>query len=54
MIVVRRTIDLRLFVGGRLEQTDDFRDGGHGDDAGGDGVSAGAGARDRGSCRAEE
>ena len=41
VIVVRRNVDLRLFVGGQLEQTDNFRDGGHGDDAGGDGVSAG-------------
>ena len=53
MVVVRRPVDLRLLVGGRLEQTDDFRDGGHRDDGGGDGVSAGAEARERGSCRAE-
>ena len=53
VIVVRRTVNLRLLVGGRLEQTDDLSDGGHRYDAGGDGVSAGAGARERGSCRAE-
>ena len=53
VIVVRQTVELWLLVGGRLEQTDDFRDGGHRDNSGGDGVSAGAGARERGSCRAE-
>ena len=42
-----------MIVGGRLEQTDDFRDGGHRDDAGSDGVSAGAGERERESFRAE-
>ena len=53
VIVVRRPVDLRLLVGGQLEQTDDFRNGGHRDDPGGDGVSAGAEARERGSCHAE-
>ena len=53
VVVVRRPVNLRLLIGGRLEQSDDFRDGGHRDDADGDGVSAGAEAQERGSCRAK-
>ena len=46
-------VNLQLLVGGQLEQSDDFRDGGHRDDAGGDGGSAGAEARENGSFRAK-
>ena len=53
-VVVQRTVDLRLFVSVRLEETDNFRDGGHGDDAGSYGVRAGAGAQESGSCGAVE
>ena len=53
VVVVQRPVDLRLLVGGRLEQADDFRDGGHRDDARRDGVSARAEERERVSCRAE-
>ena len=42
-----------MLVGDRLEQTDDLSYRGHRDDAGGDGVSAGAGSLERGSFRAD-
>ena len=54
VVVVRRPVNLQLLISRQMEQSDDFRDGGHRDDAGGDGVSAGAEARESGSFCAKE